>query len=228
MTRSEIIEKMIAARQSGDMADVLDVVESEWQAKVESARREGFEQGVRAHRPGAEVVKTPREFYAHVLDCEGELQGESVIRERDRQNQAVALRMAADVAVYAALAEQLRDMADRIELKGEDVKMEDVKMEKEKCPNCGPLGNDFCTWPGHTATDAIPDAPAHSACPSCERERVLRACMETLLVAQKCRCGCGRQRDDVLCAMVREAIAAADAIPAAPVSCGPGCRGDTP
>ena len=25
-----------------------------------------------------------------------------------------------------------------------------------KCPNCGPLGNDFCTWEGHWGT---PDAP---------------------------------------------------------------------
>jgi hypothetical protein len=39
------------------------------------------------------------------------------------------------------LAKPVRQAAKRSNSGYEDV--------NDKCPNCGPLGNDFCTWEGH-------------------------------------------------------------------------------
>jgi hypothetical protein len=30
-----------------------------------------------------------------------------------------------------------------------------------KCPNCGPLGNDFCTWEGHAAPPSYEEIEAY-------------------------------------------------------------------
>lgn len=72
-------------------------------------------EGGRAHRPGAEVVKSAE--FAGLIRKRGYTKEYVIqlIEARDREVRAAALRKAADVAVYANLAEQLRDMADRIE-----------------------------------------------------------------------------------------------------------------